>query len=291
MRVLAVGAATVDIVNEVECYPTEDQEVRAVRQRIVRGGNAANLLVSLSQLGHACNWAGTIADDREARYIAADFERYAVGMQHAVTHRGGRTPVSYIALSRQSGSRTIVHYRELPEYAAVHFANIDLERYDWVHFEGRNVPELAPMLQLLAEHRGPPCSLEVEKPRVGIEALFAYPDLLLFGRPYIEALGFASADVFLTSANLPAGRLAVCAWGGQGAWGRTRDGRVFHCPPIEPERLIDTLGAGDVFNAAVVDARVRDADPIDMVASGCRLAGRKCGVLGMDGLRAIAGGD
>lgn len=291
MRILAVGVATVDIVNEVECYPKEDQEVRALRQRIVRGGNAANSLVALSQLGHACSWAGMIADDREARYIAEDFKRYAVGMRYAVTYPGGRTPVSYITLSRQSGSRTIVHYRELPEYAARHFASVDLERYDWVHFEGRNVPELASMLKTLAQRRGPPCSLEVEKPRVGIEALLAYPELLLFGRPYTEALGFTSAERFLASADFPVGRLGVCAWGEKGAWGRTPEGRVFHCPATEPERLIDTLGAGDVFNAAVIDARLRDADPVDMVASGCRLAGRKCGIYGMASLKILARSD
>ena len=57
-HVLAVGVATLDIINEVESYPPEDGEVRALAQAIRRGGNASNTLVVLSQLGHSCEWAG-----------------------------------------------------------------------------------------------------------------------------------------------------------------------------------------------------------------------------------------
>lgn len=39
-RVLAIGIATLDIVNLVSVYPTEDSEVRALDQRVTRGGNA-----------------------------------------------------------------------------------------------------------------------------------------------------------------------------------------------------------------------------------------------------------
>src|SRR5690606_2634666 len=41
-HVLAIGIATLDIVNTVDGYPAEDAEVRASAQRVSRGGNATN---------------------------------------------------------------------------------------------------------------------------------------------------------------------------------------------------------------------------------------------------------
>jgi ketohexokinase len=49
---------------------------------------------------------------------------------------------------------------------------------------------------------------------------------------------------------------------------------------------VDTLGAGDVFNAAVIDARLREQDPQTALAAACTLAGRKCCQVGFDGLGA-----
>ena len=66
MRVLGVGIATLDLVNEVDRYPAEDAEIRARAQRVGRGGNCTNTLAVLAQLGHACSWAGTLGDDAAA---------------------------------------------------------------------------------------------------------------------------------------------------------------------------------------------------------------------------------
>jgi ketohexokinase len=49
-----VGIATLDIINVVDTYPAENSEVRALSQQKVRGGNATNSLVVLSQLGYQC---------------------------------------------------------------------------------------------------------------------------------------------------------------------------------------------------------------------------------------------
>ena len=62
-RILGVGVATVDIINSLDQYPLEDQKLRINSRSIKRGGNAANSLVILSQLGHQCAFAGTLATD------------------------------------------------------------------------------------------------------------------------------------------------------------------------------------------------------------------------------------
>lgn len=283
MRVLGVGVATLDVVNEVAAYPPEDAEVRASAQRVGRGGNVTNTLVVLSQLGHVCDWAGTLADEPASSEILEDLARYGVGTGHALLHPGATTPTSYVTSSRATGSRTIVHYRDLAEYPAAAFAKLPLARYDWVHFEGRAVPELRRMLARLRSVAGPRCSLEVEKPREGIEDCFAGVDLLLFGRQYARHRGYASAEAFLREA-VPAGSAAFCAWGEQGAWARDRGVALYHAPALALVEVVDTLGAGDVFNAAVIDGWSDDRPPAETLAAACRLAGIKCTRRGLGGL-------
>jgi len=48
--------------------------------------------------------------------------------------------------------------------------------------------------------------------------------------------------------------------------------------------VVDTLGAGDVFNAAVIDQLSKGASLQRILEAACRLAGRKCGQWGFGGL-------
>jgi ketohexokinase len=48
--------------------------------------------------------------------------------------------------------------------------------------------------------------------------------------------------------------------------------------------VIDTLGAGDTFNAGVISGYLDGLDRSAILARGCRLAGNKCGQEGLDGL-------
>lgn len=287
--ILGVGNATLDIVNIVDGYPAEDDEVRAEAQRVYRGGNTANTLVVLSQLGHRCQWAGTLADERDARPILEDFERHRIDSRFAAVAPQGKVPTSYITLNRRNGSRTIVHYRDLPEYRFEDFAEVDLAPLDWVHFEGRNIAAVARMLARVRQERPElPCSLEVEKPRPGIEALFPEVDLLLFSRVFAESRGAETAEAFLERIRGTAGRgHRVCAWGDQGAWALTPEGEMVATPAFPPPRLVDTLGAGDVFNAGIIDMLVRGRPLPVALEAAARLAGRKCGQEGLDGLARI----
>jgi len=286
MRILGVGIATLDVVNVVAEYPAEDAEVRAIEQRLVRGGNATNTLVALSQLGHRSSWAGMLADEPNARHITGDLARHDVDTRPCRIIRGGKVPTSYVTLSRATGSRTIVHFRDLPEFGIADFRALDLSRYDWIHFEGRT-PELTRRMldELRRRHPDTPCSVEVEKPRKGTDVLFHDVDVLLFSRQFARSRGFADGAEFLRAMQCAAqARRLFCAWGEHGAYGADREGSVRHCPAVAPPLVVDTLGAGDVFNAGVIHALLLGAATERALHTGCLLAGRKCGRQGLNEL-------
>lgn len=303
--VLGVGIATLDIVNSVAEYPAEDAEVRALDQRTVRGGNCANTLDVLAQLDHRCAWVGVLAGDAGGDFIAADLAARGIQHTHARCLAGGATPTSYIALSLATGSRTIIHHRDLPELTAADFHCVPLSGWDWVHFEGRHPAETAQMIARVRRERPTvPVSVEIEKPRAGIEALFKGADVLIFSRAYVQALSApgepSPRECLHRLAAQTDAALCLLPWGAQGAYGLARGGAVVFAPAHPPAVLHDSLAAGDVFNAAIIDglmasgvrsvADVGSADLRALLERANRLAGCKCGMKGLDGLAAAARG-
>ena len=285
-QILGIGNATLDIIHAVDGYPEENDEIRCSARTVSRGGNAANSLVVLNQLGHACRWAGVLANTAEGRFVRDDLESNGIDTTACRLLDSGSMPVSTILLNSANGSRTIVHYRDLPEYSATEFESLDLNSCDWLHFEGRNVEQLEQMLRS-SNRRFPsiPRSLEIEKPRPGVETLFELAHVLLFSRDYARQQGHDEPEELLRYVRgcCPQADL-YCTWGEQGAVALDRLGRTIRQPAMVPHRVVDTLGAGDTFNAAVIDGYLAGLDSASRLRQACSLAGKKCSQTGFSGL-------
>jgi ketohexokinase len=281
-RILTVGIATLDLIFDVDHYPSEDEEMRARNLRVARGGNASNTAVVLAQLGHQVSFAGVLADAPENQILLADFQRFGVDVSHCV-HRPGKPPTSSILVA-PSGSRTIVHYRDLPEFGFEDFARIDLAPFDWIHFEGRNIPALAQMLaRVRALRPGLRISVEAEKAREGLDAVLGLPDVLLCSRALAQHLGHPEAASFLHAMRAKAPRATFFAgWGSAGAFALDTDDQLHESPAFPPPRVVDSVGAGDTFNAGVIDGRLRSLSPGETLRAASVLAGEKCGRVGFD---------
>ncbi|MCI0506390.1 MAG: PfkB family carbohydrate kinase [Gammaproteobacteria bacterium] len=285
-RIFGVGIAAVDIINVTDGYPAEDQEVRALRQSIRRGGNATNTLVVLSQLGHQCCWLGTLADDVNSQVIIEDLKHYDVDMSYCQRIAGSTTPVSYITLNRQNGSRTIIHYRDLPELSAESVLNVPLTAAHWIHLEGRNAMQSRQIMDNIRNQSpGIPISVEIEKPRDNLELLCGGADTYLFSKAFALTQGFDSAPALLQyyRRRIP-GALLVCTWGDTGAFA-LENARLLHAPAPPVRTIVDTIGAGDTFNAGFIHARLNHSDVQTALLKACSLAAQKITREGFNGLQ------
>ncbi len=286
-NILAVGIATIDIINEVDNYPKEDSEIRALNQLCQRGGNATNTLVLLSQLGHNCFWAGTMADDINVKVITSDLDSYHIDFTNTRCVEHATNPTSYIIHSNDTASRSIVHYRDLEEYDINDFKQIKLDNFDWIHFEGRNIENVF-LMQQFCKRNFPhiKISVEIEKVRTQIEKLFEYADVILFSRPYAVNSAYKNAEEFLLAQQINFNnKILSCTWGDKGA-SLSINGRLFSQPAYRPDKVIDTLAAGDTYNAAIIHALLETEDLSkangeEILYFSCKIAGEKCAQRGI----------
>ncbi len=283
-RILCCGIVTLDIINHVPHYPAEDEELRATAHERRSGGNATNTARVLAQHGHEVALTSTVADDAHGDWLLAELTRAGVDTRYC-PRLSGTTPTSYILLNTRNGSRTIVHYRDLAELAASEIQQAITGQFDWLHFEGRNVMALKKVLVQRQPDRRQHVSIEAEKPRDGLETLFPFADIIMLSRPWAEAAGHDEPASLLRALKqqYPQQRF-TCTWGQDGAWFSDPAGDPIHVPALPVARVVDSIGAGDCFNAGLIHALSTGNTLEDAVHYATALAAKKISQQGVDGL-------
>ena len=274
-NILLTGISTLDIINTVDGYPAEDSEVRACEQAIRTGGNACNSAKVLQQLGISASLLANTADDLSADFILGELNQQKINTSLCSVENNSSTPTSYITVNACNGSRTIVHHRHLNELSANYFNQLTLDEFDWLHFEARNCEQLKSMLEHAAQFRKT-ISIEVEKPRENLDDILTFANVLLLSRPYAESKGFKTPNECLDnfSKKYP-NTIITCTWGNQGAWAYDTT-KIIHQPAYKIAKAIETLGAGDTFNAGFIASQIKKRSVKDSLAFACQLAANKC---------------
>ncbi|XP_064784812.1 ketohexokinase isoform X5 [Oncorhynchus masou masou] len=291
-KILCIGLVCLDIINVVDKYPEEDTDTRCLSQRWQRGGNASNSCTVLSLLGAPCAFMGSLAPGHVADFVLDDFQKYQIDISLLSEHPHSSFPTSMIISNVTRGTRTILHMnRNLPDVSAADFSKVDLSQYKWIHWEGRNAEEQVKMIQqvelsnntLPQQHRIT-ISVEIEKTREPLYQLFHYGDVVFVSKDVAMHFGFHSAASALKGLyhRVKKGAVLICAWAEKGADAMGPDGIVVHSDAFPPEAVVDTLGAGDTFNASVIYTLSNGGGVQEALTFGCQVAGRKCGVHGYD---------
>ncbi|XP_058795553.1 ketohexokinase-like [Phymastichus coffea] len=269
-KILCVGLICVDIVQLCEEYVSEDSKKRCIDLKYQRGGNACNNCTVLSQLGCPVEFLGILYNDELFNFIQQDMNKNNIEFSSCPIIEYGRLPISTVMLSEKTGSRTIVHYTASNKELSLNdFKKVNLNDYSWIHFEGRNISEVSSMMEYIKSYNDSlirkqnetsnkllsiTTSVELEKPDDELLRLLKNADIAFISKDFARSRGLNSMTEAIANIKryLKPGAILLSAWGDQGAMALTPDGSIVHSPIYPPNKIVDTLGAGDTFNAGVL---------------------------------------
>jgi fructokinase len=244
---LVVGEALVDIV--VAPDGTQREHV---------GGSPLNVAIGLARLGHEVELATSIGADERGALVRAHLERDGVRLATGADS-AARTPTATAVLDAAGvAAYTFDLGWDLPhslgpgDAAHVHVGSIATELEPGAEQVRRIVAQARTQATVSYDPNLRPAILGSPDPhRAGVDALVAQSDVVKASEEDLAWMyAGASVDEVLQRFAAMGPALVVCTLGGAGARALV-GGEPFDVPP-QPVEVVDTVGAGDSFMAALV---------------------------------------
>lgn len=282
-RFLVVGDLNVDLVGQLFRIPGPDEEVELHRLEIAGGGTAGNTAVGLARLGVPVAILSCVGQDLLGDMLVRVLQQEGVDARWCPRHPS-RSGLCF-AVVEPGGERRLITYRGANrELAPSHIADEALAWAQAVHMTGVD-PAVALAVARKAREAGRPLSFDP-----GNMMATNHPDVVLEvgAAAWITFISRTEARL-LTSTQDPAAvarRLADAGWrrvvlklGEEGSV-LLLDGEVGPHTPAFRVPVVDTIGAGDAFDAGFLWAHSQGHGLEACARYGSAVAALAIGALG-----------
>jgi sugar/nucleoside kinase (ribokinase family) len=191
-HILCVGIAALDLIATADHFPTPDEKMRSQTLSYFGGGNAANTACGLGQQQQLlqCSLLAGVGDDANGETILQSLrDDYHVKTDLCQTFPNSPSPFSYILVV--GDTRTSIHQPAHGELTVEHVDRVlpesVLRQFTAVHFDGR-YPTAANALADRCVRLNIPYSVDVERPREGLDRLLQHASLVVVNDSYCHAV-------------------------------------------------------------------------------------------------------
>lgn len=285
---IVIGDACVDIIVPFPKFLNEEHtEVEFTNPEIRGGGTCANTAVALAKLGVPTSFMGTIGNDNYGRLVTDEFHTYGINTDLTLVDDEKDTVGVFAFIDERHERHLWAWPRGNEAYTHLDLSKIDMDRVrnaSWVHSSGMTVLFQGSMRKNIVEvfkaarEAGVPTSFDLNtrvsdpehlKPEIRetVLEILEYCDYML-GSGKDEFYSFCPQADWRESARhfVTDKRTVIARMGKDGALGMSVTETVEEKPFDVP--VVDTVGAGDVFNAGFIAARLAGKSLGDSIICG-----------------------
>jgi ribokinase len=252
--IIGVGEVVVDWVMEVPRYPKPDEKLDALSENRFSGGVTANFLVGAAKFGVNCGFIGAVGDDSYGDFLISNFQEEGVDTQYLIKKKGKNTPINFIFVAQ--GEKTIIQSPHMQT------TKIDISDINEVYISKARVmhttlihPKISKYAINLAKKHDVKVSIDLEAQIAerGWDTLkepLLKADILIPNKEGAKMITKTDnpedAAKYLIKKGIPK---VIITLGKEGVLLTTRKFQN-KLPAHDITNIVDTTGAGDVFNAA-----------------------------------------
>ncbi len=250
-HLLCVGHIALALIFSVSEFPAHPTKTPARRYHRGVGGMSGNAAVALARLGAQVDFCGPVGQDEVADVFEQVLRAEGVGLAGMRRVPGASSSVSSIIVDRH-GERMIFNAKGSALDAPGPFDASVMDGIDFVLVDPR-CPAWAEAALHEARRRGIPTMLDGEvSPRADLQRLVPLADWRVFSERGLLAYADGEPEAMLQQlAAQDPSRRVVRTLGSQGLQWCDAQGRLQHLSAVQAGAVVDTLGAGDVFHAAL----------------------------------------
>ncbi|GAA0452061.1 carbohydrate kinase family protein [Alkalibacillus silvisoli] len=275
-NVLVIGDAGVDIIVHLPKIQ-KDNKTDFKEPFIIGGGTSANTAVSLKRLGINTSFLGTIGDDAQGKQVIDDFKNEGVNIDHLIVDRQVNTFSTFAFIDPLGERHPFIWPKNDLGFQKLDLSQIDdnaIHNATWIHSSGISmIDDTSARHSIInifkqAKKRSIPTSFDLNL-RVTDEIDPDYKNAIIETIKYSDYVLGSGEDEFyylhpqknwLDSAKQFSSkdRVLIVRMGDQGSI--AIQGPKIIKSGAYPANVVDTLGAGDTYNAGFIASRLMRND-------------------------------
>ncbi len=243
---LFVGLSTLDFIYLTANLPEKNQKIVALDQTIAAGGPATNAAVTFSYLGNSGSILGILGSHPLTNLIRSDLETYSIQILDLDARRVESPPVASIFVTKSTGDRSVIAIN-----AAKFQANTEqlpanlLQGIEIVLIDGHQM-KISEAIASEAKAKNIPVVIDGGSWKPGFENVLPYVDYAVCSADFYPPHCRDREDVFNYLKKLEIPHIAIT--NGEKPIEYISDGIYGKLEVPKIQKVVDTLGAGDVFH-------------------------------------------
>lgn len=280
IQVVGLGQASLDYLGRIPFYPEQDGKVELMDLHMQCGGPASTALVTLSRLGIATSFIGSISDDPLGQEILKGLKEEKVDTRFLKITPGYSSQFAFIAIAEKTGKRNIFWRRGSAPFLRT--SDVDLSPFLNVrvlHLDGLMIDASVEAARQ-ARDMGIRVLLDAGTMREGSRELVRFVDVLIASEQFSAPLvgSDATPETALEALKELCPGDVVITLGPRGSLGSYNNKLIYQ--DAFPVRSVDTTGAGDVYHGAYIYGLLKEWDMVTCMRFASATAAMKCRKIG-----------